>query len=1041
MRRLAAGRNHAAVFARRACPGTRALAAAPSPGGERVPYGLAGDVWQSWTDAARSHVLEADGARPVTDAEFAEWLATLRARACREIGVPAGAGVVVAVSGGADSMALASLTAAWAASSGVRASGVVVDHSLRPESAEEAQRVAESATAMGLPTRVLRIGWGRGRGGDEHGTRRSRGPGGTPAWAVQAAGRKARAAALALAAAETGASCVLLGHHADDAAETVVMRAFRASGVAGMASMSDVTALPMQTGTGVALLRPFLGSPKQRLIATCGDRGALRHVAWDPSNDTAAYDRGRVRWALRLARAADPPLLAGDVVSLGALMRVARRGMERDGRGRAAASAAVVPDLGVAVVDARRMASPLPAAARATPGPAQEGAAGAPARRPRSGRTAALASGDALAAQEEATAALAAVMAVAGRDASSWRPVDKPTALGAVAEALAGLAPRGRRALTRGVVFEGSGDLRGAGAAPGRGGGAGERGGSEPHGARRGEEGVASLVLLPADVAMSVARLRASSLPVAEDAAVVVPGSGVPGTLWGRVRVEAWREGVGQDPSLAALRRIVGQGRQAGAGGGAASAVPRAEADRVGAGRVPEAAARADAGPGSRGERVRQTLRRHRAGGHGAAAAGGRSPDAARGGGSPPPSALTADERAVVATAGLLLGRAASAVELVHEARAVADDAAAAAAAALGGAGGADDDTDPSGTARRARRALDGAEAPGKARPAKAKGRDVAIGSFLSPVEGVPPLGLGRGLSLRDAPPTPRAASAAALTPPPGGLGSPAAPIPSKGLPCPGELARPVGEPFVLATDPDPGFPGADVLPRARRTAEWAVAASGRVQDQASSALLGAVQDALASLLPTRTDLTTVTLRALVPFACAAPVLVARTLSADGWSALQELLALPAQPFAVSTEATVGSAIVLSLVSSARERHHCGRPLPLHATPARPPLTALFPAPPRLPPLSRSRPCSRTPWSWPATSWSAASSTTCPRTRPPPLPSPPPSSTPRWTGTRPRPTSGSTSASPSRPPPSPRPGPSCASPASASPWTRGCGGT
>jgi hypothetical protein len=111
----------------------------------------------------------------------------------------------------------------------------------------------------------------------------------------------------------------------------------------------------------------------------------------------------------------------------------------------------------------------------------------------------------------------------------------------------------------------------------------------------------------------------------------------------------------------------------------------------------------------------------------------------------------------------------------------------------------------------------------------------------------------------------------------------------------------------------------APVLEQATSLARWIVGASGRLQSQASAAVLAAIQDIMDSDLATRTDLNATLIRALTPFACAAPTLVVRTMSRDSWEALQHLLSLPAQPFAISRDLTLGSAIVLSLVS----RHRC----------------------------------------------------------------------------------------------------------------------
>jgi len=170
--------------------------------------------------------------------------------------------LAVGVSGGADSMALAVLAHRWARG---RVVGLVVDHGLRAESAAEAAWVVARLAGLGIGGRVLTLA-GRARG--------------------QAAARAARHAALARAAREAGALFLLLGHHADDQAETVAMRAAR--GVHGLEGMAAWTARE-----DVILLRPLLG------VSGLVLRDFLRAegVEWveDPSNADARFERVRVR--------------------------------------------------------------------------------------------------------------------------------------------------------------------------------------------------------------------------------------------------------------------------------------------------------------------------------------------------------------------------------------------------------------------------------------------------------------------------------------------------------------------------------------------------------------------------------------------------------------------------------------------------------------------------------------------------------------------------------------------------------------------------
>ncbi|MGA3401535.1 MAG: tRNA lysidine(34) synthetase TilS [Acetobacteraceae bacterium] len=177
------------------------------------------------------------------------------------------------VSGGADSMALALLADAWARARGGSLLALVVDHGLRPEAAAEAALTVQRLAGCGIPARTLRLA-GLHRG---------------PALAERA--RAARYAALRAACAGHGILHLLLGHHAADQAETVLMRRQSGSGPAGLAAMP---ALSEQTE--LRLLRPLLGVPPVRLRATLLAAG----VAWveDPSNRDQRALRSRLRAGL-----------------------------------------------------------------------------------------------------------------------------------------------------------------------------------------------------------------------------------------------------------------------------------------------------------------------------------------------------------------------------------------------------------------------------------------------------------------------------------------------------------------------------------------------------------------------------------------------------------------------------------------------------------------------------------------------------------------------------------------------------------------------
>jgi tRNA(Ile)-lysidine synthase len=179
--------------------------------------------------------------------------------------------VLVACSGGADSLALAAATAFVAPRLGLRAGLVTVDHGLQPGSAARAKAVAEWGLAAGLdPAEVLTVDV----------TGRSGGP--------EAAAREARYAALVDAARRLGAVAVLIGHTRDDQAETVLLALARGAGPRGMAGMP-----PRRDVDGTALVRPLLDVTREQTRAACASLGLTPWL--DPHNADPAYARARVR--------------------------------------------------------------------------------------------------------------------------------------------------------------------------------------------------------------------------------------------------------------------------------------------------------------------------------------------------------------------------------------------------------------------------------------------------------------------------------------------------------------------------------------------------------------------------------------------------------------------------------------------------------------------------------------------------------------------------------------------------------------------------
>jgi len=198
----------------------------------------------------------------------------ISARAAKQLfaGLKGEPALVLAVSGGPDSVALMWLAARWqrGLTRGPRLHVVTVDHGLRPEAAREARAVKRLATELGLTHRTLR--W----------------RGAKPKTGLPAAAREARYRLLAEAARKAGATHVLTAHTRDDQAETLLMRLLRGSGLAGLSAMARLT-----ERDGIVLARPLLDVPKAQLVATL--RRAKIDFADDPTNRDTAFTRPRLR--------------------------------------------------------------------------------------------------------------------------------------------------------------------------------------------------------------------------------------------------------------------------------------------------------------------------------------------------------------------------------------------------------------------------------------------------------------------------------------------------------------------------------------------------------------------------------------------------------------------------------------------------------------------------------------------------------------------------------------------------------------------------
>jgi tRNA(Ile)-lysidine synthase len=179
--------------------------------------------------------------------------------------------VLVALSGGPDSLALAAATAFEAQRAGIRAGAVVVDHGLQPGSAEVAARAAHEARRLGLdPVTVVEVR-----------VHKDGGP--------EAAARTARYSALDSSAADSGASLMLLGHTLDDQAETVLLGLARGSGPTSLHGMRPST----NSRTGASYARPLLGIRRATTMQFCIDSDLEPWI--DPQNSDEAFARVRVR--------------------------------------------------------------------------------------------------------------------------------------------------------------------------------------------------------------------------------------------------------------------------------------------------------------------------------------------------------------------------------------------------------------------------------------------------------------------------------------------------------------------------------------------------------------------------------------------------------------------------------------------------------------------------------------------------------------------------------------------------------------------------
>jgi tRNA(Ile)-lysidine synthase len=172
-----------------------------------------------------------------------------------------------------------------------RVSAASVDHGLRVESAKEAAMVARICADLGVPHAILGVEVDAGN--------------------IQAQARAARYAALAGWLEAESLAALLTAHHADDQAETLLLRLGRGSGVAGLAGVRARGFVP---GTRLPLLRPLLGWRRAELAGVVAAAGL--EAVQDPSNTDDRFDRARIRKAIAGADWLDVPALALSAANL-----------------------------------------------------------------------------------------------------------------------------------------------------------------------------------------------------------------------------------------------------------------------------------------------------------------------------------------------------------------------------------------------------------------------------------------------------------------------------------------------------------------------------------------------------------------------------------------------------------------------------------------------------------------------------------------------------------------------------------------------------
>ncbi|KAK9849002.1 hypothetical protein WJX84_005914 [Apatococcus fuscideae] len=161
----------------------------------------------------------------------------------------------------------------------VEITALIVDHALRDESSQEAEKAKELANALGLQPMVMRVDWRR-----KHPKQGQ----------MLEAARNARYELMLDACRKLGAKTLLTAHHAGDQVENFLIRLSRASGVDGLATIPEMATMTTAHGNyKVRVLRPLLGIHKEQLLELC----QANEVQWveDPTNKNLSFTRNFIR--------------------------------------------------------------------------------------------------------------------------------------------------------------------------------------------------------------------------------------------------------------------------------------------------------------------------------------------------------------------------------------------------------------------------------------------------------------------------------------------------------------------------------------------------------------------------------------------------------------------------------------------------------------------------------------------------------------------------------------------------------------------------